>query len=189
MIKTLLLAGATAAAMFSATAASAVDVTFSFDDGFTSFFYDRAHLPGTSVSGVLYGLADNATTLVSQVGFTSVDPGLGLVGSVFTGGQWGGTGITLVNGGVTAANVEFNFNDDVGNGFQLRLNGSEVPGANWLFWNGGTSPVVGTGNTAGLDGVTFGDTGGVPEPASWALMITGFGLVGAAMRRRNLATA
>jgi PEP-CTERM motif len=26
--------------------------------------------------------------------------------------------------------------------------------------------------------------GGVPEPASWALMIAGFGLVGAAMRRR-----
>lgn len=27
--------------------------------------------------------------------------------------------------------------------------------------------------------------GGVPEPASWALMITGFGLVGGAMRRRK----
>ncbi len=28
-------------------------------------------------------------------------------------------------------------------------------------------------------------TGGVPEPASWALMIAGFGLVGAAVRRRS----
>jgi hypothetical protein len=27
--------------------------------------------------------------------------------------------------------------------------------------------------------------GGVPEPASWAMLITGFGLIGAAMRRRN----
>ena len=27
--------------------------------------------------------------------------------------------------------------------------------------------------------------GGVPEPASWALMIAGFGLVGAAARRRK----
>jgi PEP-CTERM motif len=27
--------------------------------------------------------------------------------------------------------------------------------------------------------------GGVPEPASWALMIAGFGLTGAAMRRRT----
>jgi hypothetical protein len=29
----------------------------------------------------------------------------------------------------------------------------------------------------------------VPEPASWALMITGFGLIGFAMRRRGYATA
>jgi hypothetical protein len=29
---------------------------------------------------------------------------------------------------------------------------------------------------------------GVPEPESWALMIAGFGLVGAAMRRRAMAT-
>ena len=31
--------------------------------------------------------------------------------------------------------------------------------------------------------------GGVPEPASWALMIAGFGLAGAALRRRRGALA
>lgn len=31
--------------------------------------------------------------------------------------------------------------------------------------------------------------GGVPEPATWALMIMGFGAVGGAMRRRKVATA
>jgi hypothetical protein len=31
--------------------------------------------------------------------------------------------------------------------------------------------------------------GGVPEPASWALMIGGFGLIGAASRRRRIAVA
>jgi hypothetical protein len=36
-----------------------------------------------------------------------------------------------------------------------------------------------------LDNVTLSDTGGVPEPASWALMIAGFGLVGGALRRRR----
>jgi len=29
--------------------------------------------------------------------------------------------------------------------------------------------------------------GGVPEPASWALMILGFGAVGASLRRRRMA--
>lgn len=47
---------------------------------------------------------------------------------------------------------------------------------------------------AGLEDMTFRtliDTaaGPVPEPASWALLIAGFGLTGAAMRRRRLAPA
>jgi hypothetical protein len=36
---------------------------------------------------------------------------------------------------------------------------------------------------------TTADTRGVPEPATWALMIGGFGLAGAALRRRRLAAA
>jgi len=41
---------------------------------------------------------------------------------------------------------------------------------------------------AGLDNVSI--TGGaVPEPASWALMLGGFGLVGGAMRRRRAAVS
>lgn len=34
-----------------------------------------------------------------------------------------------------------------------------------------------------------GENGGVPEPASWAMLITGFGLVGATLRRRRAAIA
>jgi PEP-CTERM motif len=36
-----------------------------------------------------------------------------------------------------------------------------------------------------LDNVTLSTGGGVPEPASWALMIAGFGLAGATLRRRR----
>jgi hypothetical protein len=44
----------------------------------------------------------------------------------------------------------------------------------------------------GLDNIAFEwrqirDVGGVPEPATWAMMILGFGLVGAAARQRRLA--
>jgi hypothetical protein len=44
------------------------------------------------------------------------------------------------------------------------------------------------GQTQGF-GFTQGFTTGVPEPATWTLMIGGFGLAGAALRRRRAATA
>ncbi|WP_310476100.1 PEPxxWA-CTERM sorting domain-containing protein [Sandarakinorhabdus sp.] len=40
-----------------------------------------------------------------------------------------------------------------------------------------------------IDNVQIGSTTAVPEPASWAMLIAGFGLVGAAMRRRRAAVA
>jgi hypothetical protein len=41
-------------------------------------------------------------------------------------------------------------------------------------------------NALGLDDVSI---SAVPEPASWAMLIGGFGLTGAAMRRRRRVTA
>lgn len=45
--------------------------------------------------------------------------------------------------------------------------------------------------SAGLDNVSLvdGSAGGVPEAPTWALMITGFGLVGALLRRRTVVAA
>jgi hypothetical protein len=49
----------------------------------------------------------------------------------------------------------------------------------------------GGANFVAYDNITFGSAtpGGVPEPASWAMLIAGFGLVGAAQRRRKVALA
>ena len=51
----------------------------------------------------------------------------------------------------------------------------------------------GTANYVAFDDITFGSdvpgNPGVPEPATWALLIAGFGLVGAAARRRRALTA
>ena len=45
------------------------------------------------------------------------------------------------------------------------------------------------GTDLALDNVVVSSVGGVPEPASWALLIAGFGFTGAAMRRRRSAVA
>ncbi len=39
------------------------------------------------------------------------------------------------------------------------------------------------------DKVTINFASGVPEPATWAMMILGFGVAGAAVRRRHFAFA
>lgn len=59
----------------------------------------------------------------------------------------------------------------------------------------GTARSIGFGGVANqivFDDLTFGAAnpggGAVPEPASWAMLIAGFGLTGAAMRRRRSAT-
>jgi hypothetical protein len=53
--------------------------------------------------------------------------------------------------------------------------------ANGIYSIGGSGQGFGTGQGFA--------TGGVPEPASWALMIGGFGLAGAMLRRRRSALA
>jgi hypothetical protein len=58
-------------------------------------------------------------------------------------------------------------------------------GATRLFL--GTSDGYEWQNNSGSFRVTVDAAGGVPEPASWAMMVGGFGLIGAAMRRRQRA--
>jgi len=41
------------------------------------------------------------------------------------------------------------------------------------------------GSSVFIDNFTWRAGGGVPEPAAWAMMLAGFGLVGSAMRRRE----
>lgn len=58
----------------------------------------------------------------------------------------------------------------------------------WGNWSGSAWNDIGSANLGYV--VEYGGLNpGVPEPASWALMIGGFGLAGAAMRRRSNAVA
>jgi hypothetical protein len=52
-----------------------------------------------------------------------------------------------------------------------------------------TSLTLRTSNTEFWSGLTIGTDGVVPEPATWALLIAGFGFVGAALRRRRSTAA
>ncbi len=70
--------------------------------------------------------------------------------------------------------------------------GTSPTGIEYFVWNNDTNP---DGNASWNYFADFGDAkfsatfGAVPEPASWAMLIAGFGLTGAAMRRRRVVVA
>jgi hypothetical protein len=81
--------------------------------------------------------------------------------------------------------------------FQLGQLTSSSPSLSYTetgFFNAGTVLGLGVGYDGNYQydstGVNFTLTNGaVPEPAAWAMLMTGFGLVGSAMRRRSKAIA
>jgi hypothetical protein len=63
----------------------------------------------------------------------------------------------------------------------------------FAFAFGGTAPAndghFSNPGNPGYEGIVTAASGGVPEPASWAMLIAGFGLVGAMQRRRTAVVA
>ncbi|MFN7175352.1 MAG: PEPxxWA-CTERM sorting domain-containing protein, partial [Thermaurantiacus sp.] len=74
-----------------------------------------------------------------------------------------------------------NFTCDFGNTSAIRF--SAMPdGLSWTSQSGVFLSAIGNGGGGGGGGV-------IPEPATWAMLIAGFGLVGGAARRRRASGA
>jgi hypothetical protein len=184
-----LLAGVVAAAIAGAASAQTfsgniLDASATWNADFTSlpdryFFFDGSHVDET-YSGT--GLS-SASTLDLDI-FYSQNSSQELGFTVSLNGTDVGTwSIPAGVGGPSEANLAYSFAPiaaDPGDTFTVGLRVTE--------------PVcVGCGNVDLNE--TFGSTvsisgaGGVPEPAAWAIMLTGFAGMGAALRRRKAALA
>lgn len=155
------------------------------------------NLPGTPVAGRITSFGFN-----SRPDIAAVTP----LSGPFMAGQLNG-GFPQIGGGTT---IDFCLEDQAGGGcggggdgvfndttalqtFSLTLDGPPTTSATFnnfiLRWQSVEGPFRGTsgiglGTGGGGDGF---DPGGgvVPEPSSWAMLIAGFGLVGAVARRRK----
>jgi hypothetical protein len=181
------LAGVAAAMLAAAPAAASVTVNFSFSSDLADPNTGNA-VAGT-VFGRIIGLVDNSTSAATSLFIDSFSVGgfSGVPLDVITWNTQFANSFTLVNGVVTAANF---WADDTDTGFDRLFINYAVgwPNGNTNYASVGNGNGTSIWNNNGFRGVTFGDGGSVPEPASWALMIAGFGLTGAALRRRRAVT-
>jgi opacity protein-like surface antigen len=179
-MKSLLLAAVAAFALSGAAQASVVTIDF---DAMTSgspvgAFYSGVGVtmsgltvsngPGATSQPHLAFLDRNPVGIDTTFGFTafSFTSGFFMPGTVEVYSGAGGTG-TLLGSLSGLLGNPFAFSP-----FSIPLSGVAH-----------SVVITGTPGTLGFDDLRF--TTGVPEPATWALMIGGFGLAGAALRRRR----
>ena len=128
--------------------------------------FDTTNAAAGSVTSFFNFFSDSASTGVFSV-TTATNPfsTVSLL-QLFTGGSATVAGTTLANSAT-------------GSGPSLSLNSSLLPNTWYTFQY--TANLATAGNISGP--ASFYTTAAVPEPASWALMLLGFGGMGMALRR------
>jgi hypothetical protein len=140
-------------------------------------------LPTTAAPGVSILASDLTNAVDGQT--ISVD--VSSLGFAVTSGQF--FGLLLRSGDVSATNTFgwlYGQGDDEGN---VTYSRDYPAGINSIFNYDIPGYGIGVWGATQYDRgfATYVDVAGVPEPASWALMIGGFGLVGGAVRRQRRA--
>ena len=158
-----------AIAVLAAAPSHAVDFSFTF----AGDFYGH---PELSVTGKLTGLHEGYNDAWDVGAFVTDSPIGGVGGPYLPDDGY----FQVTNGQITAANVYFYA--AIGAGYYALLLGSDPGGSTYypeLFdFNSGN-------DIASRNPVAFAASPPVPEPATWALMLGGFGLVGGALRTRR----
>ncbi|HWW65863.1 MAG TPA: PEPxxWA-CTERM sorting domain-containing protein [Sphingomonadaceae bacterium] len=125
---------------------------------------------------------DQATLTAFKIGSSTdldISTGIGT-----TGVNWnsilGTSDISTLLG--TRTDIDRNSSTSNGHTYTVDINPSDIQGN--LLFVGASFDSSDRDDGFKLGGLTLSTVGAVPEPATWAMMIAGFGLVGAAMRRR-----
>jgi PEP-CTERM motif len=190
---------AIAASFALSTAAHATSVAINFDGVPTNDLVNGFYSGGTSSSGATgpnLGVDFTGFQTVSGFGETS-EPNLAFNagGPAFANTSFGFTAFSFTAGFFQAGTVNV-FSGTGGTGTLLGSLSGLLGDPNAFTLQtitfsgiGRSVTFVGPDATLGVDDFNFtlagGTGGGVPEPATWAMMLIGFGIVGGAMRGRK----
>jgi hypothetical protein len=147
--------------------------------------YNGCCEPDSPTPGILFFLSGGAVTINYAAGFTT--------GFSFNYSSNSAAFVRVYDGLNATGNVLATLS------LLQQANTGCAPGSTGFYCNwdavgvafAGTAKSIdfgGGANFVAYDDITFGSStpGAVPEPASWAMLIAGFGLVGAAARRRRV---
>ncbi len=211
----LLLAGASRASAASTMAWSSSDIgeaqTINFDGISDAYFHHTTPIPGLSAQLVLtldsvvngdwtfgYDLTNTSTSPITSsrvtvFGFDSMESYAGVTST----GPFSspGSGSTLILGNHNLCFTTLSFSQCLGNYFGGVAKGGSASGFLTLKYAAAQLSLHFSRLFVAYQGINAPQyclchqngvgVGAVPEPATWAMMITGFGGIGAAMRRRR----
>jgi opacity protein-like surface antigen len=183
-MKKTLMAAALAATALTATSASAAElVNFTIDTEISG-----SNVPGSPTTAAITGQFDydavlaqsptavsNFSVLIGGVSFANFPAGVSATLSNFTGA----TGLLNFTSGASTI-FSFNLAGLVSANGRPPAFGTTVSNASSFTYGDGTPITINAGSVGTLDAVAA-----VPEPATWAMMMLGFGMVGFGLRRRS----
>jgi len=182
-MKRIILAVAVSAAAITASA-PAMAVTYVQNLGNVSVPPDTFFTPSTTVSAgsvdAYFNFTLTSLATLSGASFTSTNPGAVIFNNV---GVYSGTATTTTAGAPTGTRFAFNNVQEVnafGNG--IGYTPVTLTAGTYTIYLSGTAP---TQNTIGSSIRFSSANAAVPEPASWGLMLLGFGMVGIGLRSRR----
>jgi hypothetical protein len=185
-----------------ATGSTSTDLGFAFRDDPGFLTLDNVTLTansGPATNLVVNGDFETGVPSSNPVGWSFQNPDGALAQGVVMAGEGVGGSNGWIDGAVQAYDTLFQNIATVGGvsytlSFDLTQEAATTANFQRLSTNGDVTDVDGNGINVVVyagqgDPVLSTTSGGVPEPASWALMIGGFGLAGTALRHRRVAVA
>jgi hypothetical protein len=196
-MKNILIAAALAVTAFAAPASA---ITLTFDDmgaytdigaGYNGFDFNNFYTLDTtqyqpsgyvndviSANNIVYNAFGSDASISAATPFEMT--------SAWLAGAWN-DGLTVRVTGYLDSALQYSqdFTVNTSGPSLVTFNHASVNNVVFSSFGGQSGPYEGGGNHFAMDNLTLNGGGAVPEPASWALIVAGFGMIGGAMRRRS----